>query len=62
MKLYKIDDLVVIPKIKNRWGVPCAANITNINEDGSVNCLVWNMDGPGADREVINIPISELEK
>ena len=51
-----IGDIVTVP-IKNRWGVDCAATITAVHEE-SVDATVWNMDGPGADREITGIPLS----
>ena len=57
--LFAVGDLVTVP-IKNRWGMDCAATITAVHA-GTVDATVWNMDGPGADREVTGIPFSECQ-
>ena len=54
--LLKVGDIVTIP-IKNRWGIDCAATNIAVHES-SADATVWNMDGPGADREVTGIPFS----
>jgi hypothetical protein len=50
----------VITKIKNRWNLDCAAVVTNVNEDGSLDLKVWNMGGPGADWLITRVPQSEV--
>lgn len=57
----KVGDIVFVKKILNRCGLSCAATITKINDDNTVDAIVWNMGGPGADGNVTNAPISELE-
>ena len=48
----------------NRWGLECAGEVIEVREAfGEQFCdvEVWNLDGPGADRLITNIPSKELK-
>jgi hypothetical protein len=60
MNDYKEGDLIILP-IKNRWGLDCAATVIR-SYDEFVDATVWNMNGPGADREITKIPIEVIIK
>ena len=51
---------LVLTKIKNRWNLDCAGTIEAINGH-TANVRVWNMNGPGADVLVTEIPMTELD-
>jgi len=56
---FKLNQLVITP-FKNRLGYECAGDIIKINNDNTYNILVYNLYGPGANMEIIDIPAAVL--
>lgn len=57
--MIKIGDLVIIDGIKNRWNINCCGEVKSLNQDFA-DVYVFNINGPGADQLIKDIPISNL--
>lgn len=57
--MLKINDLVCVNNLKNRWGIPPCGTVESLTET-EADVMVFNLYGPGADMLVTNIPINEL--
>ena len=57
--MFKINDLVIVNELRNRWNIPPCGTIEQLNET-TADVMVFNLYGPGADMLVTNIPIIEL--
>ena len=57
--MFKINELVIVNNLRNRWNIPPCGTIEKLNET-TADVMVFNLQGPGANLLVIDIPINEL--